>query len=140
MRVYMMQPRAQTSTLGVNFNPLQRSIYSGALYIGVVTFSISSIIDSFSSTLKLPVVYLTVELPKSHITHFENQPFKIFSIFKSLCAIYFACIYDSPFEISAMMPISSASSAMPMNPCLHFSSIRSKSVPCGQYSSNKYTS
>jgi hypothetical protein len=46
IRVYMIQPKAQMSTFSVIGKPENKSSYSGALYKGVVVFSISSWIKS----------------------------------------------------------------------------------------------
>lgn len=46
INVYMMQPRPHMSTFSVIWKPEYKSSYSGALYIGVVVFSISSYIAS----------------------------------------------------------------------------------------------
>ena len=46
MSVYTIQPSAQISTLSVIGKPENKSSYSGALYNGVVVFSISSPINS----------------------------------------------------------------------------------------------
>ncbi len=46
IRVYMIQPKPQMSTFSVIGKPENKSSYSGALYKGVVVFSISSWIGS----------------------------------------------------------------------------------------------
>ena len=46
IRVYMIQPKAQMSTFSVIGKPENKSSYSGALYKGVVVFSITSWIES----------------------------------------------------------------------------------------------
>jgi hypothetical protein len=63
IRVYMIQPKAQMSTFSVIGKPENKSSYSGALYKGVVVFSISSWIKSlFYSKIVLKYFFLQSNL------------------------------------------------------------------------------
>jgi hypothetical protein len=60
IRVYMIQPKAQMSTFSVIGKPENKSSYSGALYKGVVVFSISSWIKSLFYS-KIVLIYFFLQ-------------------------------------------------------------------------------